>query len=438
MSSPATVPMAFTWLDARSVAPAPPAQVQTAPLLPDIPRRSVWPAVLPIALVLLVIAAYVAAALVWPLNAVRPEIAGAQVTTTAAPAASIEWPANGSASVAVQGIGTPLASTTKSISIASITKVVTALLVLDEMPLSVGEQGPSFSFTSSDRYTYQSYLANGESALNVPAGGSLTQYQMLEGMLIGSANNYADRLAEELWLTDAVFASAANQWLREHDLTGIRIVNPSGYDSANKATPEALIPLAETALANPVIAEIVAKPSVKLPGAGTVKNTNQLLADPGVVGVKTGTLKEYSVLSAKDVAVGDTTVRLYAAVLGQKSSAARFAESRDLYSQLEGELTLFPSVKAGTDAGEVTTAWGEKVEVITATDASVVLWNGGTAAATVDVNLGDKSQKGDVVGSLTVTGPLNSQKVDLKLASDVEGPSAWWRITHPIELFGLG
>ena len=89
-----------------------------------------------------------------------------------------------------------LASTQRPAPIASITKLVTALLVLDELPLAVGEQGPEYRFTcAGPRRVLGSISRAGESALDVPVGGTLTEYQMLEGMLIGSANNYADRLA---------------------------------------------------------------------------------------------------------------------------------------------------------------------------------------------------------------------------------------------------
>ncbi len=439
---------ALAWLDPQAVLTRTYAVLgmdlaTSVPAVPDLlagmrRRRGLGAVIAPLALMLLLVAGYSVTTLAWPLGAVPPQIAAGQVQPTAAPAATLTWPQAGSAAVGVGGIDAPVSSTGDNASIASITKVVTALLVLDELPLAAGEQGREFAFTSRDRATYRSYLANGESALDVPAGGTLTEYQLLEGMLIGSANNYADRLAAELWPTDAVFAAAAEEWLSSHGLDGITVVNPSGYDSANQASPAALVPLAEKALSNPVIAEIVAKPSVDLPGAGTVQNTNALLADPGVVGVKTGTLQTYSVLSAKDVTIGDTTVRLYASVLGQGDSEARFAASRDLYAQLEQELQPFPSITAGTLAGEVTTAWGEKVDVVTTTDASVVLWNGAVPAATISLDLGGKAEKGDVVGTLELTGPLNTKTVELKLADDVDGPSPWWRLTHPVELFGLG
>src|SRR5690606_25678105 len=113
-----------------------------------------------------------------------------------------------------EGIGSALTSTNDAASIASITKLVTALMILDELPLQVGEQGPSYSFTFRDQNEYWQYLNSGQAALGVPVGGSLTEYQMLQGILIGSANNYADRLASTIWPTDEVFANAARRYLQ--------------------------------------------------------------------------------------------------------------------------------------------------------------------------------------------------------------------------------
>jgi D-alanyl-D-alanine carboxypeptidase (penicillin-binding protein 5/6) len=448
-SAPGARRMALTWVDEDAVArPALPADLAgasasyipvEADLLSDPPRRSLLRAgvIVPTLAIAGVLGAYAATTLAWPLHAVAPTVTAVAVQPVPAPATTPAWPAAGSAAVTVGGIPGAAASGSDPASIASITKLVTALVVLDEMPLAVGEQGPEFRFGWADSAEYWDYLAAGESALDVPVDGALTQYQLLEGMLVGSANNYADRLAGNLFPSDAVFASAAMTWLETHGVPGVTVVEPTGMDPANAATPEALLTLAKKAMANPVIAEIVAKQSVELPGAGLVQNTNALLADPGVVGIKTGTLATSNLLSAKDVTIGDTTVRLFASVLGQPDDATRLEASRALYAQLEQELQLKPSVTAGTLAGSVETAWGENVAVVADDDASVVLWNGGAGDVSTSYALGDRRDEGDTVGSLTVTGPLDTATVDLRLAEDIEGPSAWWRLTHPLELFGL-
>jgi D-alanyl-D-alanine carboxypeptidase (penicillin-binding protein 5/6) len=439
---------ALTWVDENRVSStAAPASlaVDAAPvatgtdLLAGAPRRSIFrPGVLaPVFVILAVTGAYVATTLLWPLYAVAPQIEAVAVQPVAAAAATPAWPADGGAALTVAGAGGILSSSSEAESIASITKVVTALVVLDAMPLAAGEAGPDFAFTAADRRQYWADRAAGESALDVPVGGTLSEYQMLEGLLVGSANNYADRLAGNLYPSDAVFASAARSWLTAHGISGITIEDPSGIVAGNAATPEALIPLAMKALENPVIAEIVAKPEVDLPGAGRVGNTNDLLNDPGVVGLKTGTLDAYNLLAAKDITVGDTTVRVFGSVLGQPDRATRDAAMRSLFAQIETELQPEPSVPAGTRVGKIETAWGESVDVVTADDAVVVLWNGGAATPAADFSLGDAVDEGAAVGTLVVTGPLDADSVEVRLSGDIEPPTAWWRLTHPLELLGL-
>lgn len=441
---------ALGWIDEQAIArtplPLPTLAAAASPYVPvgpallaNPPRRSLWRAgvVVPVATIALLVGAYSATTLLWPLHAVAPVIEAAQVNPVAAPPATLTWPGVGSASVSVAGISGVVASAADSVEMASITKLVTALVVLDAMPLAVGEQGPEYRFTYGDSSDYWSYRENGESALDVPVDGVLTEYQLLEGMLIGSANNYADRLARNLWPTDEVFANAANTWLAAHGVPGVTVVEPTGLDPRNTASPEAVIGLAKKAMADPVIAEIVAKHSVELPGAELVENTNGLLADPGVVGIKTGSLDYYNLVSAKDIVVGDATVRVYAAVMGQPDDESRLAASRTLYAEVEQSLQPVPSVTAGTVVGQVTTEWGESVAIRTDTDASVILWNGAVGTVATDLALKDAWEKGTDVGSLEVTGPLGGADTEVSLADDIDPPSPWWRLTHPLDLFGL-
>lgn len=455
-SAPAE-PSAFSWLeetfdddrpegslDATLAAGAP---ARTPDLLRSSRRRSrrrrgrVLGVLIPLLILVLLAGGYVSATLLWPLDAVRPELSTVAIEPASAPLTTSAWPAAGSAAVGVGGLGVGgddaiLASTPDADQIASITKVITALLVLEKMPLAVGEQGPDFAFTAEDQAEYLRFIMNNESALDVPVDGVLTQYQLLEGMLLGSASNYAERLVNNLWESDALFAHDAFAWLTAHDVPGISIIEPTGISMANLASPAALIPLAERALENPVIAEIVAKQSVVLPGAGEVENTNPLMSDPGVLGIKTGSLDGYNLLSAKDVKVGDTTVRLYAAVLGQPDSETRATASRALYAQLEQELQIQPSVTAETVTARVETPWGTTSDIVTTADAEVVLWNGGSGDVSTTFSLDEHRDADDVVGSLTVTGPLDAETVDLRLTDDLGEPTTTWRLTHPLELFG--
>lgn len=439
---------ALTWVDTATVAQHTevatldePADAETADglmrgarLRPAIARPGL---LVPLVALGGLIAAYAGTTLLWPLHEVPPTVQAVEFATAPSPAAALTWPAQGSAAVGIAGVSTA-ASAADAVSIASITKVVSSLMVLDRMPLALGEQGPEFSFDYWDSQDYWNYRRGDQSALDVPVDGVLTEYQLLQGTLMGSANNYIDRLASEIWGSNDQFADAAAVWLRERGLTGITVVTPSGFDEGNVATPEALVALAEYAMKNPVFAQIVGTRSVDLPGAGTVVNTNGMLADTGVVGIKTGTLVGWNLLTAKDVAVGDTTVHLFAAVLDQADDEQRLAATRTLFAETEAALTdQAPAVPKGTVVGEVITIWGEKAEVVTDDDATVVLWNGATATATASFDLGDEREEDGTVGTLTTAGPLDSVTTPLALAQDVEGPSPWWRLTHPFELLGI-
>lgn len=405
-----------------------------ARLRPAISRPSVF---LPLMALLVLGGGYVGSTLLWPLSHVAPQISVVSIETASASAAALTWPTVGSAAVNVSGVSSATSSTEQA-PIASITKVATVLMALEQLPLQPGEQGPEFSFTQSDSTKYWQYLGNNQSALDVPTGGVLTEYQLLQGILIGSANNYADRLAEEVWGSTSAFAAAAAEWLPAHGLSGMTLVNPSGFDDRNVATPESLLTLAELALANPVVAEIVATPVAELPGAGTITNTNGMLADPGVVGVKTGTMAGWNLLTAKNVTIGDTTVRLNAAVLNQEDDEQRLAATRSLFAEVEAALTAqAPVVAQGTVVGTVRTAWGTDTEVTTDEDADVVLWNSASAQHSIDFTLGDDWDAGEDVGTLSVDGPVNDAVVAVSLDEDIPQPSAWWRLTHPLELFGL-
>ncbi len=449
-ADPGSTRIALAWVDhdvvasrdgRRDAASTGPYTLAHADLLADRPGRS--PAVATAALSVvgaaaLTVGGYTASTLLWPLDAVAPDILPAPVSAPAASAAQPAWPVEGVGATAVDGVAAVAASSSDPESIASITKLVTALVILDRMPLAAGEQGPEFAFTAADRREYFAYLADDQSALDVPVEGTLTQYQLLQGVLIGSANNYADRLVFDLWPDEDAYVEAANAWLQSHDLGGVAVVDSSGIDPGNTADPASVVALAETAMADPVIAGIVAQRSVELPGAGLVENTNALLADPAVVGVKTGSLfGSYNLVAAKDTAFDGVNVRVYAAALDQPDDETRHSATAALLDRTVAEIAASPALPSGTLVGTATTAWGATSDVVTESDVRVALWNAQGSQTTADFDLGDARDAGDGVGQLTLTGPLGTAQTALTLTADIPDPDAWWRLSHPLQLWGL-
>ena len=122
------------------------------------------------------------------------------VATLAAPkvgsAVDLPWPAYGQGALAAQDYGIlQTHGEQKAVPMASVAKVVTALAVLKQKPLAVGEQGPTITVNSDDVAIYNSYYTQGGSVVKVEAGEQISEYQALQALLIPSANNMADTLA---------------------------------------------------------------------------------------------------------------------------------------------------------------------------------------------------------------------------------------------------
>ncbi len=438
--------IALAWVDPEAVAARrAPADLTAAsstyvPVLPDLlpRRRSAKGALAPLAVMLALAGGYTAATQLWTLDNIAPVVGEVTAPVLNAPASGVSWPGDGIAAVGVNGMGHTLASDTEPTPMASITKVISVLMVQEREPLEPGDEGPSREISYSDRVDYWNFLARGESATDVPVGGTLTQYQLMQGALIASAGNYTEMLTQQFWPTDESFAAAAEKWLASHELQGITVVEPTGIDRGNTADAASLIRLASLALADPVVAEIVATESAEIPGVGTIENTNPLVGEDGVVGVKTGGLiGSYNLLAARDLTVGDQTVQVYAAVLGQPTEPLRGTVAADLLAQVSDELSAPTALAAGTPVASVTTAWGTEAQVVTATDAAVLLWNTARVQATTDIDLGAARAGGDVVGELVLDGPVDDATTALTLSDDLGEPDPWWRFTHPLELWGF-
>ncbi len=403
-------------------------------------RRRVGPVLAPIVTAVLIAAAYVVACAVWPLNAVAPSVHAVEAEALAGPELSIDWPVDGGAAVAAVGADDSILSSSDDVHpLASITKLASVLMVLERQPLEVGEEGPSYDFTIEDEYDLWGYISRGESRLEVPVDGSLTQYQLMQGILVGSANNWANRLVNEVFGSTEEFAAAAPKWLEENGLESMTLVEPTGIDWNNTASASDIARLGEIAMENPVIAEIVKQQEVELPGPGTVENTNDLLGEDGIVGIKTGTLLDNSnLVVAKELTVGDETATVVASILGQPDDESRDQVARSLLDQAGASLEPTLVLPAETTVAEISTAWGESAEVVTPEDVTLMTWDGETpkvSSTSVDGAIGQGA--GDAVGTLTVEASLASTETEVVLTDDIEGPDFWWRLTHPLALLGL-
>jgi D-alanyl-D-alanine carboxypeptidase (penicillin-binding protein 5/6) len=206
----------------------------------------------------------------------------------------LDWPKTGEAAIGIvgQGVsGTNGAQTARPT--ASTAKLITALTVLKKYPLQPGQSGPSITLTLNDVKIYSQYLSEDGSSTRVLVGAQLSEYQMLEAMLIPSANNMADSLAIWAFGSLANYKVAATQTVKSLGLDSTKIgSDASGLSPDTVSTAHNLVLVGEAAMQNPVIAQIVGTSQTTLPVAGTITNNNTLLGQDGIVGVKTGNSDE--------------------------------------------------------------------------------------------------------------------------------------------------
>jgi D-alanyl-D-alanine carboxypeptidase (penicillin-binding protein 5/6) len=201
---------------------------------------------------------------------------------------STVWPAHGQAAVQIGQSQVQAGPNQHAAAIASVAKVMTAYLVLRDHPLRPGQDGPMITLTDDDVADTDRRRGQQESVVSIDAGEQLTELQALQALLLPSANNIAAVLAR--WDAGSVerFVARMNATARSLGMTHTRYTDPSGYDDATVSTAADQVRIVDRAMRLPVFASIVATPSVTLPVAGTVHNTNALLGHNGFVGVKTG------------------------------------------------------------------------------------------------------------------------------------------------------
>ena len=140
---------------------------------------------------------------------------------------------------------------------ASITKIMTALLTVENCSM---DEIVTFSETATTN------LESGAVTIKLTAGDQLTVEQSLYALLLKSANEVANGLAEHISGSVAAFADRMNQRAAQLGCKGTHFANPNGLnDSTHVTTPYDMALIARAAYANPTVAAISSTLSYQLP-----------------------------------------------------------------------------------------------------------------------------------------------------------------------------
>ncbi len=353
---------------------------------------------------------------------------------------SLPWPSTGEAAVAVQGIGTMGSyGGNAPMPIGSVAKVMTALLVLEKHPLTLGQQGPSLTMTQADVQTYQQEAATQQSYVAVAAGEKLTEYELLQGLLVPSGNNFAQILAQWVGGSQAKFVQMMNAKAKALGLTRTTYADASGLSPATVSSAQDQLKLATVAMQNPVFAQIVAQPQVALPSPeGLVYNYNKeighIIGQDTVIGVKTGSTLAAGgcYVFAMQRNIGGQNVIVYGAVFGAGTTLpldTAISEGIGLGKAALDGVHPVQVLASGSGVGQISAPWQASVGVNAGSSVQFYGWGG----LRIQTQLLPKALKAPVAAGVTV-GTLRVQigdqtaKVPVKAAGAVSAPPLRWRL----------
>jgi serine-type D-Ala-D-Ala carboxypeptidase (penicillin-binding protein 5/6) len=290
----------------------------------------------------------------------------------------IPWPGRGRARLQVVGIG-ELGHSGKGtrVPIASVTKVMTAYLVLRDHPLASGANGPRIRVTRAEAKEYARRKAAGETVVKVVEGERITERQALQAVLIPSGNNMADILARWDAGSKAAFVRKMNKTAKRLKMTSTHYADASGLSSKSRSTTADLLKLARVAMADRTFATIVRQKSATVP-YNRMKNTNTLLGRHGIIGIKTGftTPAGGCLLFATTKKISGKTYTIYGAYLGAAKLAKALNASDKLVVAGRSALKSTTLIPAGRSIATVTTSSGREVKLAPAKNFRAVGWSG--------------------------------------------------------------
>jgi len=212
-------------------------------------------------------------------------------------------------------------------SIASITKVMTAVVFLEESP----DLSESVLVLPADmRGASTTYLRRNE---------KVTKENLLHLMLIASDNAAARVLARSSSYGPAGFIDRMNQKAADLGLTSTHYADPSGLLAANVSSAYDMARLITFASKEPRISSVMQKQEYTATAGRrtiTIHSTNQLVrqGDVDVQAGKTGFITKAGYCLATLLRLPQGGPQVAVVVLGAKSNAGRFWETRHLFNWL--------------------------------------------------------------------------------------------------------
>lgn len=318
----------------------------------------------------------------------------------------------------------------KELPLASVTKVMTMLLVMDAVDAG--------KITLDDEVTISEYAASmGGSQMYMEPGEKHTVGQLMEGVAMASANDGCVALAEYVAGSEEIFVERMNEKAAELGMKDSHFVNTNGLPVADHYSSAYDIALMSKELYKHEETHVwfttwQSTITVGLPGKEKefgLTNTNKLIKQyTGCNGIKTGFTSDAGYCLSASATRGET--HLIAVALGCETSKLRNAEVSKMLDYGFANYETFVAAEKGQVMAmvEVTHGTPQTVNAVTAQRITTLVAKGKTGEVTTSVQLDEKVplplKAGEKVGTLIVMkGGREAGKCDLVAECDVEKAS---------------
>lgn len=406
------------------------------PLRTTVRRVRIWT---PLLLLVLIVFAIVQMAR--PLPAPVLTLSAAPTFTFGGGELKLPFPTEGQGAVEVEGVGSMgTYGPQKPAPIASVTKTMTAYVILRDHPLKGKQKGPEIEI---DQKAADQGKAEHESTARVQTGQTYSEKELLELLMIPSANNVARLLARWDAGSEAAFVEKMNAAAKDLGMTQSTYTDPSGLLDSTVSTPQDQLKLAKAVMQFDVFREIVNMPNLTVDGLpGRIENNNNILLKPGVSGIKTGssTPAGGNLLWSANTVVDGQNRRILGIVMGAKDAEQlndklqlAIDNSYKIIQQAQKDVASAAVVRKGQVLGYVDDGLGGRTPVVATRELKAIGWPG--LQVKLALTDGGKAvphagKAGDIIGQVSIGTGAGKVSSPVALQADLAEPGFEKKLTR--------
>ncbi len=173
------------------------------------------------------------------------------------------------------------------VSIASITKLMTAYVALTQVDQSK-QASTCHTVDDIDVAAYRHEVDTGQSTALIQVGQSLCVPDLIRGLIVHSASDYALILCRLFSTSTVEFVSQMNAMAKALGMSHTVYADPTGIEAGNKSVPRDQLVLTDKLMKFSLVRDAAKLPSIDLPVAGVLNSFTPYAGQYNVIGVKSG------------------------------------------------------------------------------------------------------------------------------------------------------